>query len=74
MLVCTARSITNTSVSAEPTFCLWMPRADWGQYSQGSALSQSYLYPRCHPHVSPHGVKHILPTPISHIPPLVSPT
>lgn len=69
VLVCRARSITNTSVSAEPTACRWMPRADWGQYSQGSALSQSHPAPRCHPHVSPHAVNHILSTPTSHIPP-----
>lgn len=70
VLVCRARSITNTSVSAEPTACRWMPRADWGRYSQGSALSQSHPAPRCHPYVSPHAVNHILPTPTSHnIPP-----
>lgn len=74
MLVCTARSITNTSVSAEPTFCLWMPRADWGQYSQESALSQSYLYPQVPspcvpPWCQPHSAYSHFP-----YPPLVSPT
>lgn len=68
VLVCRARSITNTLVSAEPTACRWMPRADWGRYSHGSALSQSHPAPRCHPHVSPHAVNHILPTPTSRIP------
>lgn len=41
VLACTARSITNTSASSEPTACCWMPRAHCRGHGQGSPLSWS---------------------------------
>lgn len=71
-LACTARSITNTSASVEPTACCWMPRVRCrgtarGHPCPGVTPSPGAVF------TSPHAASHTLLTPTS-CPDLTPPT
>lgn len=83
-LACTARSITNTSASAEPTACCWMPRACCGGMVRGHPCPGVTPAPGCHHHSPPMllstlcsppppashpGTPNLTQTPLSHEPP-----
>lgn len=67
-LVCTARSITNTSTSVKPIACCWMPWAHWEGAQPGvTPIPESPLPPDAIP-MFPHAVIHTAhpPPPASH--------